>query len=69
MAASKTDQVLERIAREHLFLETLQARGSDRLDFHDLGVASVKAALLAAFEAGQASKRTAVKLAADQSGH
>lgn len=56
MATSKTDQVLERIAREHLFLETLQTRGSDRLDFHDLSVAGVRAALKAAFEAGRASK-------------
>ena len=44
---------IEAIARTHLRIETLQARGSDGLDFYDLGVCSVKAALEAAFLAGQ----------------
>jgi len=36
-----------------LQIETLETRNSDRLDFHDLAVWEVKAALEAAFEAGR----------------
>lgn len=49
------DALLESIARKHLLVETLETRGSDRLDFSDVAVWSIKAALLAAFEAGQAA--------------
>jgi len=42
-----------RIARTELCIETLETRNSDRLDFHEVSAASVKAALLAAFEAGR----------------
>lgn len=41
------------IAKEHLGIETLVARNSDSLDFHSVGVVSVEAALLAAYEAGK----------------
>ncbi len=41
-----------------LGLETLEARKSDSLDFHDLAVWSVKEALEAAYEAGLAVGRT-----------
>jgi site-specific DNA-adenine methylase len=41
------------IARQHLHIETLQARHADRLDFHEVAVWSIEAALKAAFEAGQ----------------
>ena len=44
---------LEQIARQHLGLETLETRRSDQLDFHDLAVWSIEAALQAAFEAGK----------------
>ena len=44
---------LEAIARKHLHIETLERRSSDSLDFHDVSVWGVKAALQAAFEAGQ----------------
>ena len=49
------DQQLQKIAIDHLFIETLETRNSDRLDFHDVSVWAVKAALQAAFEAGQQS--------------
>ena len=52
------DQQLLQIATDHLFIETLETRNSDRLDFHDLSVWAVKAALRAAFEAGQLSHIT-----------
>jgi len=46
-----------RIAKTELGIETLETRHRDRLDFHEVSVASVKAALLAAFEAGRRSER------------
>ena len=49
------DQQLLQIATDHLFIETLETRNSDRLDFHDVSVWAVKVALQAAFEAGQQS--------------
>lgn len=44
---------MERIAREHLGVTTLETRSRDQLDFHDVAVWQVRAALLAAFEAGR----------------
>ena len=52
------ETLLERIALDHLFIETLETRSSDRLDFHDVSVWGVKSALMAAYEAGrQAAKQ------------
>lgn len=48
-----THPTLDHIAQTILGLETLGTRNSDRLDFHDLAVWNIKAALQAAFEAGQ----------------
>ncbi|WP_296643886.1 DUF6900 domain-containing protein [Roseinatronobacter sp.] len=45
-------QLLE-IAEGHLFLETLETRNSDALDFHDASVWAIRSALEAAFEAGR----------------
>lgn len=45
---------LTQIARRHLGIETLEVRNSDRLDFHEVGVAGVSQALDAAYIAGQA---------------
>jgi len=47
------DAVLLEIAERHLFLETLETRNSDSLDFHDSAVWAIRSALLAAFEAGR----------------
>ena len=52
MSAKPSDQTLEAIARKHLRVPTLKARNSDALDFHDVGVGSLRAALTAAFVAG-----------------
>lgn len=51
---------LERIARVHLQVETLATRNSDRLDFHDLSVTSLEAALIAAYEAGRKAGQAAL---------
>lgn len=44
--------LLADIAKKHLSIDTLDGQKSDRLDFHDLAVWSIKHALEAAFEAG-----------------
>ena len=46
------DEILSKIAAEHLCITTLKTRRSDRLDFHDVAVWNVKTALKAAFDAG-----------------
>lgn len=53
MATRKRD-IYTTIAYEHLGIETLETRGRDALDFHEVGVASLKDALKAAYRAGQA---------------
>lgn len=45
-------KTIETIAKQRLDIETLETRGCDRLDFHDLSVAGIKAALEAAYRAG-----------------
>lgn len=47
------NQILTKIAQKHCFVETLESRGRDRYDFHDIGVRNLKAALEEAFEAGR----------------
>ena len=49
------DQIISEIAAKHMSIETLETRKSDSLDFHDVAVWSVKAALEAAYGAGRAS--------------
>jgi hypothetical protein len=46
---------LEQIAREKLGLGTLETQRSDSLDFHELAVWQLRAALEAAFAAGLAA--------------
>lgn len=50
------DRTLGEIATELLDMETLETRNSDRLDFHELAVWQIKAALEAAFAAGREAK-------------
>ena len=47
------DTIINRIAREVLDLETLEARRMDSLDFHEHAVWSIKDALERAYEAGR----------------
>ncbi len=53
--SQQLDQLLAQIAQEHLFIETLETRNSDSLDFHDVSVWGVKEALIAAYQAGLAA--------------
>lgn len=55
------NKLLEQIAKEHLFIETLETQHSDRLDFHDVSVWAVKSALEAAYAAGHAAATAAVQ--------
>lgn len=50
---NRSRQILTSIAREHLGIATLETRRSDSLDFHDVAVWQVEAALKAAFDAGR----------------
>ena len=56
-----THPTLDHIAQTILGLETLDTRNSDRLDFHDVAVWNIKAALQAAFEAGQEASKAGKK--------
>jgi hypothetical protein len=57
-AAKTLDQQMQQIALDHLFIETLETRHSDQMDFHEVSVWGVKSALMAAYEAGrQAAKQ------------
>lgn len=53
MNTQARDQLLQRIATEHLFVETLEIRNCDRLDFYDVSVWGIRQALIDAFEAGR----------------
>ena len=64
--AQQLDQLLARIALDHLFIETLETRNSDRLDFHDVSVWAVQSALMAAYQAGLAAGQNATSKATDQ---
>jgi hypothetical protein len=57
-AAKTLETLIQQIALDHLFIETLETRNSDRLDFHEVSAWGVKSALMAAYEAGrQAAKQ------------
>jgi hypothetical protein len=45
------------IAARELGIETLETRRSDSLDFHDVAVWTLEAALVAAYEAGRGAAR------------
>ena len=55
------ENLLQQIAQEHLLIETLETRRSDRLDFHDVAVWCLRDALEAAFNAGVEQGRKATK--------
>ncbi len=58
------DKRLAQIALDHLFIETLQTRNSDSLDFHDVSVWAVQSALMAAYQAGLAAGQQSAQQAA-----
>ena len=58
-AAAKvpSEALLLTSAARHFCLETLETRNCDGLDFHNVAVWAIRAALDAAFAAGQAATR------------
>ena len=48
-------EAIAQIARRVLGIPTLKVRGSDSLDFHEVGVGSLEQALRAAYKAGRAA--------------
>jgi len=61
----KTQQALAGIAAEHLGIETLETRNSDSLDFHEVSVWSLQAALEAAFQAGRQAGPATIQVGKD----
>ena len=53
------EEIIAKIARRELRIPTLEHRKSDRLDFHEVSVWSVEAALNAAYDAGYAAAEPA----------
>ena len=51
--AAARDALILEIAQRRFFLETLESRNSDRLDFHDVAVWAIRDALEEAYEAGR----------------
>jgi len=47
------DALILEIAQRRFFIETLETRNRDRLDFHDVAVWAIRDALEEAFEAGR----------------
>ena len=47
---------LEQIAKQYLNVPTLERRNTDSLDFHEVSIWSLKAALEAAYQAGRENK-------------
>jgi hypothetical protein len=58
MDTKTLDQLFQQIALDHLFVDTLETRNSDRLDFHEVSVWGIKTALQAAFDAGKQAAST-----------
>ena len=52
MSNPSQEQVIEQIALDHLFIQTLETQNSDRHDFHDVSVWAIQSALEAAYAAG-----------------
>lgn len=56
MTTAQIIVTLEQIVQTTADIETLDTRYTDELDFHELSVWTLKAMLLAAYQAGQQSK-------------
>ena len=64
-AKAPSEALLLEIATKHFHtIETLKTQNSDRLDFHDMAVWAIRAALEAAYEAGRVAGAKAMLSAA-----
>jgi hypothetical protein len=57
------ESIIKDIAKKELMIETLERRKMDSLDFHEVGVLEVRAALEAAYRAGQEAAKSEAKAA------
>ena len=48
-----TEQIIQKIAADHLSIDTLETSNADSLDFYEVSVWSIKSALQAACDAGR----------------
>ena len=55
LATAARDALVGELAQKHLFIKTLEERKRDSLDFHEVSVWGVQAALEAAYAAGFAA--------------
>lgn len=55
-APNMSDEI-ERIAKEYFHVETMETRRSDRLDFYDVAIWSIKSALTAAYMSGASARK------------
>ena len=62
--AAPSEALLLEVAAKHFFLETLETRRSDSLDFHDVAIWAIRAALEDAYEAGRIAGAKAMLAAA-----
>ena len=60
-ASQAPGALLSKLAEEHFFIDTLETRNRDCLDFHEVSVWGVKSALEAAYAAGQAAAKQEAK--------
>ena len=60
---ARRDALILEIAQRRFFLETLETRSADRLDFHDVAVWAIRDALTEAFEAGSRAAAEAMTTA------
>ena len=56
------EKIIFQIAQKHFNVDTLQTRNLDRLDFYDVSVASIKAALEDAYQAGKKEKQKKIQI-------
>lgn len=56
------EKIIFAIAQKHFNVDTLQTRNLDRLDFYDVSVASIKAALEDAYQAGKKEKQKKIQI-------
>ena len=61
---AQRDALILEIAQRQFRIETLETRNWDRLDFHDVAVWALRAALEEAYEAGRAAGRSDTELRA-----
>ena len=57
LAPTAPEALMLDIAKRHFFVETLETRNSDGLDFQDVAIWSIRAALIEAYAAGLAAAR------------